>query len=286
MGAIRNKSVSTTADVSIRRGRIPARLADATETGPDWQLTGDDRFLFSVPGLARFLVAAGREITVELEQDAKERDASAFVLGTAFGVLLHQRGSLVLHGSAVANNDRAIAICGESGAGKSTLAAALCRHGCRFVTDDLCVVALNERRQPIVLPDGRQLKLWKESIQKLGLAARQGAAVHESFEKYYVEPFDAAVEPTRLSAIYVLREGNPPLQLGIETLALPDAMRMLEIETYRPGLRAKMGRMTESISHAAATVAHAKVFLLTRPRRFEHLNETVALLCTHWDSLG
>jgi hypothetical protein len=284
-GAIRKHSASAIVDVSIRRGRVPASLTDATDTGPDWQLTGNDSFLFGVPGLARFLVTGGHEITVEVEPNATESDASGFVLGTAFGVLLHQRGSLVLHGSAVANNGHAIAICGESGAGKSTLAAALCQDGCSFVTDDLCVVAPNENERPVVLPDGRRLKLWKETIDKLELAARQGEVVRQSFEKYYIEPFDTVSEPPILSAIFVLRAAQPPSAEGIECLPLPDAMRALECEMYRPGLRAKMGLKSELIAHAAATIGHAKVFLLTRPRGFEHLDETVALVRAHWDSL-
>ena len=284
-GAIRTHSASAGVDVSIRRGRVPASLSGATDTGPDWQLNGNDSFLFGVPGLARFLVTGGHKITVEVEPGALESDASGFVLGTAFGVLLHQRGSLVLHGSAVSDKGRAIAICGESGAGKSTLAAALCRDGCSFVTDDLCVIAQNENKRPVVLPDGRKLKLWKETIDNLDLTMRQGEAVHQSFEKYFIEPFDTASEPPKLSAIFVLREGHPSFAEGIERLALPDAMRTLESEMYRPGLRAKMGLKSELIAHAAATIGHAKVFLLTRPRGFEHLEETVSFVRAHFDSL-
>ena len=91
-----------------------------------------EKFLLRVPRLARFLIAHGREIDVELEPDAKQRDALGFVLGTSFGVLLHQRGAFVLHGAAVASDGRAIVICGESGAGKSTLAAALCQRDARL----------------------------------------------------------------------------------------------------------------------------------------------------------
>ena len=230
-------------------------------------------------------MTAGRVIEVELELGAEERDATGFVLGTAFGILLHQRGALVLHGAAVAKNGRAIAICGASGAGKSTLAAALCRAGCSFVTDDLCVIGVDEKSRPVVLPDGRRLKLWKEAIDKLDLVARQGEVVREQFQKFYIEPFETNDQPAKLSAIYVLRDARPPLEAGIESMALPDAMRMLDYEAYRPGLRAKIGQKPEMLRQAASLLGHTKVFRLVRPRGFEHMSETVAALLAHWDTL-
>ena len=285
IGAIRTRSQSESPDVVIRHGSVPTDLHDATETGPDWQMAGSKSFIFNIPRLARFLVARGSEITVDIDQETTERDVSAFVLGTAFGVLLHQRGMLVLHGAAVAKDGRAIAICGESGAGKSTLASALCRGGFSFVTDDLCVVARHEAGHPVVLPDGRKLKLWKESIEKLDLAARQGEVVRQPFEKYYIEPFDTVSEPPVLSAVFVLREAPSSFAIDVVPLALPDAMKALECEMYRPALREKMGLRPELIAHAAAAVAHAKVFLLGRRPGFEHLDETVALLQAHWNLL-
>ena len=114
-----------------------------------------------------------------------DHEVAGFVLGSAFGILLHQRGALVLHGAAVAKDSCAIAICGASGAGKSTLAAALCHRSCTLVTDDICVVGEDVNQRPMVFPDGRQLKLWKESIDWLDLAEFRGKAVREPFEKYY-----------------------------------------------------------------------------------------------------
>ena len=208
-----------------------------------------------------------------------------FVLGSAFGILLHQRGALVLHGAAVAKDGRALAICGASGAGKSTLAAALCRRGCTLVTDDICVVGENVNQRPIVFPDGRQLKLWKESIDQLDLAELRGKAVREPFEKYYIDSPPARAQPSPLSAIYVLhdfgrrskRESNPwrcQTPCGCLTLR-PTVQR----------LRAKIGQKAQLLAISAATLGHAKMFLLIRRRGFEHLQETVAELRAHWGSL-
>jgi hypothetical protein len=271
-------------DVSIRRSVVPMTLDGATASGPTWEMAGEI-FLLRVPRLARFGITAGRDIAVEVEPGVTERDAACFVLGTAFGILLHQRGALVLHGAAVAKGSRAIAICGPNGAGKSTLVAALCRDGCSFITDDICAVGLDKHRQPMVLPDGKHLKLWKESIEWLDLADRQVEAVRTSLEKYYIDPSDVRGQPSPLSAIYVLCEPRPSRKAGINAVALPDAMQMLDYESYRPAFRVKIGRKPEMLAHAAATLGHAKVFMLVRPRGFEHLQETVMALRAHWDSL-
>jgi hypothetical protein len=129
------------------------------------------------------------------------------------------------------------------------------------------------------------LKLWKDSIDKLDLAARQGEAVRKSFEKYYIESSDAASEPPRLSAIYVLRDARAPFKEGFESLALPDAMRALDYEAYRPGLRAKMGQKPHMIAQGAAVFGHAKIFHFIRARGFEQMPNVVTRLLAHWDSL-
>ena len=123
-----------------------------------------------------------------------------FLIGTVFGILLHQRGEIVLHASAVRVNDKAVLFCGPSGAGKSTLAAALAQRGFPLVTDDLCAITLTAGAAPMVQPDGRHLKLWAQAIEKLDLAERRGAAVRNKLEKFFVEPAAALAEPLPLGA--------------------------------------------------------------------------------------
>ena len=284
-GAIEASAGDDIVDVTVRFEPVPEALAGGLAGGPTWDMDGDT-VLLRVPRLARYLIRGGRHIGVELERGATARDASAFVLGTSFGILLHQRGALVLHGAAVAKDGAALVVCGRSGEGKSTLAAALCRAGFDFVTDDICVIAFDVDRQPRVAPDGRQLKLWRESIDRLGLAGQQGEAVREGFEKYFMAPAASAAEtPPRLTAIYVLREQRPPLEAGIEPLTLPDAMRILDIEAYRPGMRARIGSSPAMLAQGVAMLAHAQVFRFLRPRGFEHTDATVAEITAHWERL-
>lgn len=275
----------STPDVTVRYGHVPGQLAQPSTCGPSWQREGDT-VLLCVPGLARFLITAGRSVVIALEDQALPRDASGFVLGSSLGILLHQRGALVLHGSAVARNGRAIVLCGQSGAGKSTTAAALCKKGCSFVSDDICVIGLDAKGAPVVLPDGRHLKLWRQSIEGLDLEARRGEVVRETFEKYFVEPGPTETEPPLLDAIYELRESRLPGQDGIEALTLPDAMRMLEQQAYRPRLRRELNSPRQILSQSVATLNHARAFAFTRPLGFDRLDAALDALMQHWHGLA
>jgi hypothetical protein len=284
-GAIDAPANDDAPDITVRLQPVPLSLEGGVAGGPTWEMAGE-RVLLRVPRLARYLIEGGRHIGVELEPGATARDASVFLLGASFGILLHQRGAMVLHGAAVSRDGRALAICGASGAGKSTLATALCAAGFDFVADDICAVTLDHAGRPLVLPDGRQLKLWRESIEKLDMAARQGEAVRDGFEKYYIGPTALAADAAQLTAIYVLRDLQPPLTAGIEPLNLPDAMRALDQQAYRPSIRAKLGSKPHNLAQSAAVLSHARTFVFTRERGFEHMDGAVAALVAHWEGLA
>ena len=112
-GAIPARHVSAPA-VTVRVAPVPTGLEDATKRGVTWQIAGD-RFLFQVAGVARFLLSGGREILFEPASGVAASDISIFLIGTVLD-LLHQRGEIVLHASAVQVNGKAVLFCGASGA--------------------------------------------------------------------------------------------------------------------------------------------------------------------------
>jgi hypothetical protein len=284
-GAIDAPANDDAPDITVRLQPAPHALEGGVAGGPNWEIAGE-RVLLRVPSVGRFLIEAGRHIGVELEPGASPRDASIFVLGVSFGILLHQRGALVLHGAAVARDGQALAICGASGDGKSTLATALCREGFEFVADDICAVSLDEAGRPVVWPDGRQLKLWREAIERLNVRARQGAAVRDGIEKYYIGAPATALAAPRLKAVYVLGQTRPPNPERIEPLNLPDAMRALDLQAYRPAIRDRIGSKPHNLAQSAAVLTHARTFRFERPRGFEHMDRLVAALAAHWETLG
>ena len=184
----------TPAEITIRRGRVPLALDDAVAIGPTWQ-RADGRFLMRVPDIARFLLEDGKSIAFEAENGAEPQDVAVFLSGSVFGVLLHQRNHVVLHASAVLVGGEAVLFCGVSGAGKSTLAAALGERGYPLIADDQCAVEIDAGGMPRIHPDGRQLRLWENSIEKLDLATRRGEPMRHRIRKFYVDPAMSSLDP-------------------------------------------------------------------------------------------
>jgi hypothetical protein len=270
--------------VTIKRGPVPESLPAPAASGPTWQITGT-QFLLRIPDIARFLLNDGSEIVVAPESAEGAADIPIFILGTVFGILLHQREQIVLHASAVRVNGRAVLFCGSSGAGKSTLAAALAQRGCPLVTDDLCTLTADGSTPPLVHPDGRQLKLWAQAIDRLDLAQQRGERVRQSLEKFYVEPGEFFTEPLALGAVYALREARPPHKPGIERPNVVDAALLLRRNAYRPLLVRRMDQKANYF-HAATVIANAAgIFHLTRALDFAKIPEVIAGLEAHWREL-
>src|SRR5262249_4782247 len=124
------------ANIVVRVGSVPNGLEGATAAGPLIQVSADRTCLLEVPPIARFLVSGGTTIVVQPAESVDEAAIRAFLLGTAFGMLCHQRGLFPLHASSVRIGQECIALAGMSGVGKSTLAAAMVKSGATLVADD------------------------------------------------------------------------------------------------------------------------------------------------------
>lgn len=277
------------AEVIIRARAVPDALANPTSTGLTWQIAGRS-FLLRIPGIARFLLIEGREIIYAAELGGDPADIPIFVLGPVFGILLHQRQQVVLHASAVRVGDKAILFCGQSGSGKSTLAAALSKRGYPLLTDDICAISIEaqgtQRNVPMVHPDGRQLKLWAQAIDRLDLGASRREPVRSRLEKFYVEPDRAHGGALPLGAAYILREARPPLTPGIESPNAVDAALLLRRNAYRPQLVKRMDQKA-GYFRAATTVANAAgVFHLTRRLDFADMPLVIGWLERHWLDIG
>jgi hypothetical protein len=271
-------------DVTIRRGPVPERLDETAGSGPTWQ-AGERQFLLHIPGIARFLLEDGRSIVFAPESEDSLADVPVFLIGTVFGILLHQREQIVLHASAVRVNGKAVLFCGSSGAGKSTLAAALAQRGYPLVTDDVCTVSIEPGAAPQVHSDGRQLKLWAQAIDRLELAPGRGERVRAKLEKFYVTPSEVFSDPLPLGAVYMLREARPPHVAGIDKPNVVDGALLLRRNAYRPRLIRQLNQRATYFRAAADIANAAGVYHLTRALDFAKMPDVIAALERHWQDL-
>lgn len=232
--------------------------------------------LFEVPGIARYLVRDGKTVDVAVVPSADRAAARLFLLGSARGALIHQRGDLPLSAATViAPNWKAVAICSPSAIGKSTLAAALCRRGWLLVADDITRVSWNGTTA-IAWPSADRLKLWRDACEMMGEDADAFERVREGMEKYFL-PARAAATPTALHMAVRLRVA-PHLD-SIE-MAPAERVELLSESTFRPrwidamGGRVQYARTVKEI----ARVCRGAILNGARERNIEELADKLTEL--------
>jgi hypothetical protein len=158
-------------------------------------------------GVGAFSIREGREIRCE---PLAHPDLFRLpLLEPVMAVLLHQRGHLLLHASAVARGDQVWAFLGNTGLGKSTLAAALCAQGYSFVADDIVAIRFDPERGPVVLPAPPRFKLELQSVAALGEDLADLPQLHPYVEKRVrLVTANRVEEPLPLRRLYRLGYGE------------------------------------------------------------------------------
>ncbi len=200
-------------DVIIRFGRVDQLPATVNSQFQSYWATPTETCL-CFQGFGAFLVRNGNEIIISPAPNVEERVIRLAILGPSLSMVLHQRGFLVLHASAVEIDGCAVAFLGNSGEGKSTMAGALHARGHRLIADDLAVVDFESAAHPILLPGFPQLKLWPEVASFLGEDPDKLAQLHPEMEKRARRTRDRFSE-TRLPLhrLYVLdRDDDPQIE--------------------------------------------------------------------------
>jgi hypothetical protein len=232
--------------------------------------------LFEIPRLARYLVRDGKTVDVAVAPGADRAAARLFLLGSARGALIHQRGELPLSAASVVSpNWKGVAICCPSAIGKSTLAAALCRRGWQFVADDITRVSWNGS-MAVAWPSNNRIKLWRDACEMMGANADTLERVRDGMEKYFL-PVRTVTAPTALHLAIRLRVAP-----FLDSLEIPAEERggLLAETTFRPrwidpiGRRADYARTGRHIAGACRGV----VLSGARERGIEELADRVAEL--------
>jgi hypothetical protein len=252
-------------DVEIKRG-VAAIPQERRSTGPE---PPSRPIYFAVEGIARFLIEAGKTVIVEAVPTADEDTMLLYLLGSALGGILHQRGLHPLHASSIETSRGAVLFCGHSGAGKSTTVSALMQRGYRMLSDDISVISGDETGALLVEAGYPQQKLWAQSLYLIPpVAARK--AVPTRIGKYVVSIDDHFCEQAcRLYAIYFLCPVDDVV-LHLETLTGLDKVSMLSEHIYRSQF------MPNQPWHFLSAVAqHSRIVRVSRPENAVDLDSFV-----------
>lgn len=263
------------ANLTICYGGTPAELPLPQAQGKHYQI-GAEQFLLNIPNVARYLVNGGREIIVEPCPQAELEVVRLFLLGSAFGALLHQRGFWPLHGSAIGTSGGAVIFVGESGNGKSTLAGAFYQRGYQVLSDDVCAISF-DREVALMWPAYPRIHLWADALEKFGGELGDYDARGKTLDKYEypLRSFDTdAVQVRSIYALYVSQQA----EIRLTPLKGFDKIKELTSNTYRLQFLTGMHLEQQHFQHAQTLARQARVVRVTRPQQPFLLDELVDLI--------
>ncbi len=249
--------------VFISHGVNPTEIEYPVEVGLLFQAK-KDQFLLKLDSIGSYYVTKGDTITVERFGNPSDDEIRLFLLGSAFGALLHQRMMLPIHASSIVRNGLAILFGGVSGVGKSSLAATLSKRGYFTLSDDISVLEIIDR-QVYVLPGIPQFKLWKDVLDIMGEDVKSLKKVRPQLLKYE-KRFDnnhISVKIPLNSIIVINIKRSPGIRItevrGVEKINL--LMKCVFRYQYINGLQ-----QTENVFQMIIKLASViKVFHLQRP---------------------
>lgn len=269
-------------DVEILTADDLPDLTGTTVRAAWWQVS-PSAFRMEVKAIAVYQVEKGRRILVKSDPASDPAKVRLFLLGSAMGALLYQRGMFPLHGSAVETPWGAMVFVGPSGIGKSTLAAHFHRAGYRLIADDVCAITRDAGGKLQVLPAFPQLRLKTDAVDRLYGEADSPPPSHFDVDKF-VLPIGAgrALAPVPLGAVHVLKDadsGDPcltPLRGFASIQALADNL-------YRPNFLQGLQTHGEVLRLAGEIAQAAEVIQLFRPRDATQLDSLVLWLEHEWE---
>lgn len=229
------------------------------------------------PEVANFEAVGGHTLTVApLKEDLDSQFLNLYILSEALGIILHQKGFFLLHGSAIRLNDGIAVFIGIPGAGKSTIAAAFAHKGNTVIADDMVAIDINQNQDLTVIPAFPQIKLWPTAIAGLGYDETNLSPLFIGSKKKVVQKADnCPLLPLPLSAIYLL---EPSEQLIIMKMKNQEAFFALTRFFPCPSKLLTGKALQNHFQKSILISKKIPMYRLTLPKNFTLLQELVEIL--------
>jgi hypothetical protein len=199
------------------------------------------------------------------------------LLDQVIPLVLSSQGKLVLHASAIATPDGAIAFIGSTGRGKSTLAASFTKRGLPLLTDD-CLLIEDRDDGLFAKPSYQGLRLWPETVSALFEGEAHLDEVAHYTEKKRIGgdknqlPF--CDHPVRLKRAYLLapvEEMETADSIIISPLPPREALMEMVQYTYRMDIN-DSDRLKQDFELLSRIATLPLFYRLTYPRDLALLN--------------
>ncbi|MDJ1181921.1 hypothetical protein [Roseofilum casamattae] len=264
-------------DVRISVGPVSDRLVGAVYE--DWfSQIKPGAYLLKVNEIAKYLAIDGKEIIIDPAAGCPEDLIRLYLFSQGFGALLHQRGHLVFHASAIDSDRGAVIFLGPSGAGKSTLAAGLLKAGYPILADDLCVVGCSPDREPQVFPALAQIRLWNDALQQLDYDRQTMQRVWHKEDKYtkYLSDLPAG-QSSKLHGIYLLEPADVST-VSVISLTKVKQFEVLMRNVFRMECTNGLGVGGRMFQQVSQVLNHCQVKQVIRPQSHFCLDEVIECL--------
>ena len=262
------------ADVTVRFGPVPSALpaSPGRLVRTDLWQARLGVFLMHMEGVARYLIADGRDVCIE-PLGGDHADIASLLVGM-WAVLLQQRGVATLHAAAVRTPSGAVLLLGRSGSGKSSLAAALVERGHALLADDVTGLMLRDG-QVVALPSFASMRLWKQTLRRMRTPPEVLSRVRQGVEKYWVKASSACAEALPVCAAIELTPSRAA-DIHMTPVSRSDAFWLLCEHTHRKRALRALGQRSAHFSVAAAMARQAPMSQAWRPRHPFLLEELAA----------
>lgn len=248
-------------DVSIEYGSVDPVPESAPQVGVERVTATPDSCRVTHESYGTIRVENGERVVLDRasQEHASSKSFRLLLENQILGVVLHQRGFLVLHASAVDVGGRAVVFLGRGGAGKSTTAAAFYAQGYPVLEDDVVGIRFDDGR-PFVVPGVPELRLTAETLESLGVAPEAGSKSNSAGKLSVPIPRTDTTVP--LAACYLLAEGQ---SLRTERVSGPERIFALLPHTFGGSLLADMDTVDRHFEHCSSLAEQVSIRRLTKP---------------------
>jgi len=252
------------ANVCVYNAILPELLPNLVYKSSFFE-TSKGKMLIRFRQQVRFLISDGCNVQYQILSNYDTNELQQFMLGPVMAALIHQRGDIPLHASAVEVNDRAVLFAGETGSGKSTLAASVMQLGYRLLADDVSVVDFDINKCPFIYPAIPLFKLWDDSATELMLQQELLMKLGENIEKKGIAVDNFCTDSKPLKTIFILKKGAAP-NISFTQIKGAEKLKWLNEVIFRSYFMRGLG--TEQIIFEKMTnIARcAEVFVVSRPQ--------------------